>query len=151
MADPQSDRCDVDEAEVAFGGLVIAGGNASGILELVEAPLDEIAQAVEGPVHDDAQPARLAHRDHRDDVTRLHRFANFVGVITSICEQHSRRGQVIVHYQVKAPIIRCLTRRDVRPHGQACAIDPEMDASVVKPPLERPKPCLGVPPFAPAA
>ena len=61
MADPQADRCDVDEAEVAFGGFVIAGGNAAGILELVEAPLDKIAQAIEGPIHDDAQPAGLAH------------------------------------------------------------------------------------------
>lgn len=127
MADPQADRCDVDEAEVAFGGLVIAGGNAAGVLELVEAPLDEIAQAIEGPIHDDAQPAGLAHWDHRDDVARLHRFANLVGVIASICDQHSRRGQIIVHDQVKASIVRCLTRCDVRPHGQACAIDAEMD------------------------
>lgn len=127
MADPQAARCDVDETEVAFGGLVIAGGNAAGILELVEAPLDEIAQTVEGSVHDDAKLARLAHRDHRDDVARLHRFANLVGVIASICKQHSRRGQAIVHDQVKTPIIRCLTRRYVRPHGQACAVDEEMD------------------------
>ncbi len=54
MADPQADRCAVDKAEVAFGGLVIAGRNAAGILELVEAPLDDIAHAVEGPIHDDA-------------------------------------------------------------------------------------------------
>ncbi len=74
MADPQADRCDVDETEVAFGGFVIAGGNAASILELVEAPLDEIAQAVGGLIHDDAQPAGLAHWDHRDDVARLHRF-----------------------------------------------------------------------------
>lgn len=68
---------------------------------------EEIAQAIEGSIHDNAQPAGLAHWDHRDDVARLHHFANLVGV--------------------KASIIRCFTRCDVRPHGQACAIDAEMD------------------------
>ena len=98
-----ADRCDVDEAQVAFGGFVISGGNAAGILELVEAPLDEIAQAVEGPIYDDAQPAGLAHWDHRDDVARV-----------SFCEpcrshslnlhQQSRRGQIIVHQSPDNPL-----------------------------------------------
>ena len=57
MADPRADRCDVDEAEVAFGDLVVAGGDATGVLELVEALFDEVAQPVEGPVHGDAQSA----------------------------------------------------------------------------------------------
>lgn len=35
MAEPEADRRDVDEAQEAFGGLVVAGGDATGILELV--------------------------------------------------------------------------------------------------------------------
>ena len=53
MAEPEADRRDVDEAQEAFGGLVVAGGDATGILELVEAPLDEIAQAIEPAVNGD--------------------------------------------------------------------------------------------------
>jgi hypothetical protein len=44
MAEPEADRGDVDEAQEAFGGLVVAGGDAAGVLELVEAPLDEVAR-----------------------------------------------------------------------------------------------------------
>lgn len=36
MAEPEADRCDVDETEDAFGRLVVACGDAAGILELVE-------------------------------------------------------------------------------------------------------------------
>lgn len=47
MAEPEADRGDVDEPEEAFGSLVVAGGDAAGVLEFVEATLDEVAQAVE--------------------------------------------------------------------------------------------------------
>ena len=40
MAEPEPDGCDVDEAQEAFGSFIVAGGNASCILQLVEAPLD---------------------------------------------------------------------------------------------------------------
>lgn len=46
MAEPEADRRDVDEAEEAFGGLVVAGCDTAGVLELVETPFDEISQAV---------------------------------------------------------------------------------------------------------
>jgi hypothetical protein len=37
MAEPESDGRNVDEAQNAFGSFVVAGGNESGILQLVEA------------------------------------------------------------------------------------------------------------------
>lgn len=39
MAEPEADRRDVDEAQEALGGFVIAGRDTMGILELVEVPL----------------------------------------------------------------------------------------------------------------
>jgi hypothetical protein len=47
MAKPEADRGDVDEPEEAFGGLVVADVDAAGVLEFVEAALNEVAPAVE--------------------------------------------------------------------------------------------------------
>lgn len=80
MAEPEADRSDVDEAEKAFCGLVVASGDAAGILQLVEAPLDQVTQPVELAVHRDAQLACLSHGDNRDHVTGFHGFANIVSV-----------------------------------------------------------------------
>lgn len=118
-----ADRGHVDEAQEALCGFVVAGG----VLELVEAALDEVAQPVKGSVHGHAQLAGLAHRDHRHDVARLHGFSNPVRVIATIRQQDGGLWQVVVHDEVKAQIVRCLARRNVRPHGQACAIDAEVD------------------------
>ncbi|SCZ65722.1 hypothetical protein SAMN04488118_10684 [Epibacterium ulvae] len=42
MAHQKSDRSYVDKSEVAFCGFVVAGCDATGIFELVEAPLDQV-------------------------------------------------------------------------------------------------------------
>lgn len=61
MAEPEADRCDVDEAEEAFGGLVVAGCDAAGILQFVEAPLHEVALSVELAVDGHAQLPGFSH------------------------------------------------------------------------------------------
>ena len=42
MAEPEADRRDINEAKVAFGGLVVAGGGTASVLELVEASLNKV-------------------------------------------------------------------------------------------------------------
>jgi hypothetical protein len=127
MAEPKADRGDVDESKEAFGGFVVTGGDPSGVLKVVEAALDEVAQAVKGAIHGNTQFAGLSHRDHGQHVARLHGFANLVRVIASVCQQGAGLGEVVVHDQVEAEVIRPLPRRDVRPHGQARAVDAEVD------------------------
>ena len=46
MADPETDRRDVNEAEEAFRGFVVAGRDTPGVFELVEAAFDQITQAI---------------------------------------------------------------------------------------------------------
>jgi len=87
MAEPEADRRDVDEAQEAFGGLVVAGGDATGVLQLVEAALDEVAQFVEPAIHGNSELAGLAHWDDRYHVARLHGFANIVRDIATIRQQ----------------------------------------------------------------
>jgi len=44
------DRGDVDEAQEALCGLVVARGDRAGVFEHIEAALDEITQPVEGAI-----------------------------------------------------------------------------------------------------
>ena len=127
MAEPETDGGDVDEGKEALGGLVVAGGDAAGVLQLVETPFDEVAQPVEGAIDGHAQLACLAHRDDRHDIASFHGFANVVRVIAAICEQGGRFGQVVGHDRIEAEVVRCLAGRDLGPHGQACAVDAEVD------------------------
>ena len=105
MAEPDADRGDVDEAQEALCGFVVAGGDAAGILELVEAALDQVAQAIELAVDGDAEPSGLSHRDYRHDVSCLHGFANIVRVMAAIRQQDAGRGRVVGHDRVEAQIV----------------------------------------------
>lgn len=54
MTQPKTDRRDVDEAQEALDSLVVAGGDTAGVLQLVEAPFDQVAQTIQGSVDADA-------------------------------------------------------------------------------------------------
>lgn len=54
MTEPKADGRDVDEPQEALGRLVVACCDASCVLELVEAPFGQVAQAIERTVHTDA-------------------------------------------------------------------------------------------------
>ena len=77
--DPQSDASEVDEAEVAGGGLAVSGGCAAAVLEPADAALGPVAQAIGGAV--DARPsfAAAAHRDHGPRVAGLGPVSDAVG------------------------------------------------------------------------
>jgi len=47
MADPETDRCDIYEAEKALGGLVVTDSDTSGVFQLVEAPFDKVVHGIE--------------------------------------------------------------------------------------------------------
>ena len=153
MAEPKADLRDVDEAQEAqeaFCRLVVAGGNATGVFQLVEAPFDEVAQFVESAIDGDAQLSGFPHGDDWHDIACFHGFANVVRVIAPVREKDAMLGQGVVHDQVEAQLIRCLPRRDVRPHGQACTIDVEVDLGR-KATARTSKTLSWSPPFAPAA
>lgn len=57
MAQQDADRGNVDEAEEAFRCFVVACCDAAGVLELVEAQLDQVPQQVERAVDGHAQLA----------------------------------------------------------------------------------------------
>ena len=67
------------------------------------------------------------HWDHWHNFACLNGFSNVVRAIATICQQNAGLGQVVVHDQIEARTVRCLTRRDVRSHGQARTVDAEAD------------------------
>lgn len=44
MAESEADRSDIDEGQKVFGGLIVTGSNATSVLQLVKAPLDEVGR-----------------------------------------------------------------------------------------------------------
>lgn len=54
MAQPKTYRRDVVEAQEALSSLIVVGGYTPGVLQLVEAPFDQVAQTIQGPVDADA-------------------------------------------------------------------------------------------------
>ena len=71
--------------------------------------------------------AVFPHWDHRHNFACLNGFSNVVRAIVTICRQNSGLGQVVVHDQIEARIVRCLTRRGVRSRGRARTVDAEVD------------------------
>ena len=144
MADPEADGRDVYEAQKAFVDFIVTSGNSAGAFELVEAPIDEVAQPVEPSANCNTKPAGLARRDYWHNVACLHGFANLVRFIATISKQSPGFRQVIVHDKVDAQIVR-------RPPGVMSDLMGRPApltrrwTLVVKPPLEPPKPCRGVP------
>ena len=78
---------------------------SAGVLQLVEAALDDVAEPVEGAIYCHAQLAGLAYRGDGHHVARLHGFANIVRVMAAIRQQDAGRGRVVGHDRVEAQIV----------------------------------------------
>jgi hypothetical protein len=150
VAEPAADRRDVDKAKLAFGRPVITGGAAPRVFQFVEAPLNKVPQPIEFAVNCHAQLPGFSHRDSRHRIAFFHGFANVASIIAPAREKGAGLRQVAAHDQVEAQIIRCLPRRDVRPHGQTCAVDAEVDLGR-EATARAAKTLSWSPPFAPAA
>jgi hypothetical protein len=69
----------VDEAEIAVGGFIVAGSQPSGILELVEAAFDHVAQDIDCGIDGYLDQPVPFCRDHGGAAALLHIFADKVG------------------------------------------------------------------------
>lgn len=74
------------------GPLGGTGSDAAGVLQFVEAPLDEVAEPVELLVDGDALFPGFSHWDHRHDVAILYGFANSISVVATIRKQDAGLG-----------------------------------------------------------
>lgn len=150
MAEPKPDAGDVDEAEEAFGGFVVAGCQPTAVFQLVEAALDHVAQGIDGPVDSLAHLAVLSHGDHGQGVAALDVFPNFIRVIAPVGDQNGGLWQIVGHHQIVAGVVGILPWLDLGPHREACAVDPQVDLGR-ETTSRTAKSLFRSPPFAPAA
>lgn len=147
---PQADRGEVDEAEEAGGGLVVARGDASGVLQAIEAPLDPVAQRVDVAVDGLADAPALPGGDHGHAATRLDVLADGVGVAAAIGEQNPHRRPVGGHERAIPFAVRHFAAGDLSGYGQAGAVRPEVDLGR-QATARAPETLALHPPLAPAA
>ena len=117
----------MDEAEIAVGGLIVSGCQPSGVLQLVKATLDHVAQGVDGGIDGQLDEPVALGRDHRDTTATFHIFANEVSIIAFIGQQHFGRWPVGIHNRQIAFVIRRFTAGQCERYGQAQRIDAEVD------------------------
>jgi len=87
------DRGEVDEAELAGGGLVVLGCQSAGGLWAVDTALDPVLQGVDEAVDRDRRLSRAPHRDHRCAASGLDTVADRIAVATLVCNQPSVGGR----------------------------------------------------------
>ena len=87
-AQPDADRCQLDEGEVIGSEFVVTGGDTPTLLDLVEEPLDEVARAIQVR----AKTNRLFSIALRPNVSPRALLTDErpepVSVISPICQQH---------------------------------------------------------------
>ena len=127
VPDPEADRCDLDEAAVAVGGLVVASCDASGVLQAVEASLDAVAQGVDMGVDALADLAGPAGGDDGDAAPGLHVLADRIGIVAAVSQQDAGGRSVRLHQGRVAAIVGDLAAGDLDGYGQTRAVRPEMD------------------------
>lgn len=147
---PQACRDDVDEAEIARGGLVVSGRQSAGVLELVEAALDAVPEGVDVVVDRDLNFSPASRRDDGGAAVGLGVRADAVGVVALVGDQHLWRGRVGVHHEVVALVVRDFPAGDLGGDREAFGVGAEMDFG--REATFRAAKTLSLsPPFAPAA
>src|SRR5260370_39538027 len=86
--EPDADGCEFDEGEVVRCKLVIAGGDAPTLLDLVEEPLDQITRSIQIRAEADRLFAIALRRDIGPCALLAGERPDPVCVISSICQQH---------------------------------------------------------------
>ena len=102
----------MNEAEECIGEFIVASGNATGILETVEASFDAIAQGIDGAVDRDLHSPVFLGWNHRHATTLFHIGTNGVTVVTAISKQHLRIGGVFIHQRLVAFDVVRFARRE---------------------------------------
>ena len=117
----------MDESEVTVGGFVVSGCQPPGVLELVEAAFDHVAQGIDGSIDRQLDEPVALGRDHCGAAAPLHICANKVSIIALVGQQHLGRWPIGVHDRHIALEVGSFAACQRHRYGQAQRIDAEMD------------------------
>jgi len=140
----------MDEGEIACGGFVVSSGEASSVLESVEATLDPVAEGVDEVVDGDLDFAAAAHGNDGNAASFFDVGAQAVGVIALVGDKHFRVGRFGVHHEVIALVVRDFSAGDFRRDREPFGVRPEVDFRG-EAALRAAETFFLSPPFAPAA
>jgi len=122
MPDPESRGCYGDCGEEVSRELVVARGDTSEVLELVEEALDEVALSVELG-RDRALPISVALcRDVRTRAVRRDHLHDGFGVVAAVCDGVGGWAQPIEQRRY-GRLVGGLAWRDQQADGQAAGVD----------------------------
>ena len=126
MSEPEACCGKSDGGEEVAGQLVVAGGDSSEVLQLVEEALDEIAQAVDGMVDRSLVLTIALGGDMRLRSMLGDEIDDVLGVVAAIGDGIARRFQA-VEQSWYGGLIGSLARRQDEPDRQAVGIDDSVD------------------------
>jgi len=139
----------LDEGKEAVSRLVVPGGDAAGILELVEEALDTVAQGIEQWIDRALNLAIALCRNDRIGSVEPGIFANGIAVIASVGEQRLRPNVALHQCFVGRRIVR-FARCDDEAERETFAVRAGMDFTR-EAAARAAKTLILSPPFAPAA
>lgn len=140
----------MQEAEEEFGGLVVAGGDASELLEPIEHALDAVTILVSQEVACNGLGAIGPGRDDRQDAVKEQVFAHGVAVIAIVGQQHARGGGRQRHQVFDRLIIQDFAAGQLEANRASLTVCASVDFAR-KAAAASTKAFLMSPPFAPAA
>jgi hypothetical protein len=105
-AEPQTDGHELDEGKIVGGELVVTGGDASALLDLVEEPLDQVPRSVKVRAEADRLSTGSLRRDAFPCSSLDGEFSDPVGVISAIGQQRCPRSQFTKQDRTEAIVVR---------------------------------------------
>src|SRR3954469_11916493 len=111
-SEPEAGSSQLDEGEIACGGLVVAGGDGAELLQLVVQPLDPIPQAVELAVERQRRRAGRVGRDHRQDAAEQQVLPDPVGIVAHVADQAARARCHVLDQGLKCTALVRLSGRE---------------------------------------
>ena len=117
----------MNEAEIAVSGLVVAGCQAAGAFQLVEAALHSVSEGVgDGIDRNSLFPVDLAGDDGSATTPCDHR-ADVIAVIATVGNEHPGFRQVLIDQCIEAFEVGNFAAAYLRPDRQSVSVGNEVD------------------------
>lgn len=116
----------MDHGEEVGGELVVAGGDATEVLQFGEEPLDEVAVAVEALAEAGLPSAVAFRRDVGRGALFLDQLTDTVGIIRLVREHDGARAKVVEQRIGDLPVV-CLPGGQAEPDREPLRVDDNVD------------------------
>ena len=116
----------MDDGEIACGGFVVTCCETSGAFELVEAPLDPVAQSVDEAVDWNLLLAICSAGNDRRAAACLCIVADVIGIVSPVRDQNPGGEQIPVDERVIPLVVGDFATGDLGSDRQAPAIGDQM-------------------------